>query len=189
MNKFVYALRDIQTKSRIIYANEIGVVKDEDDFYYIINFIVLDTNEIVDKSDVKIFNPNKTGDGFSVKVCNICNKLLDTSLFQKNQNGKGNRTIRRPSCDSCRKIIDGTPVSSKDKKQWEQTKPNLEIFECPICKKRTIPGLTSKVVLDHDHKTGRPRGWICDSCNTGIGRFKDDVKLLEEAIKYLKYKT
>ena len=61
----------------------------------------------------------------------------------------------------------------------------MEIFECPICKKRTIPGLTSKIVLDHNHSTGKVRGWICDSCNTGIGRFKDDTKLLEEAIKYL----
>lgn len=52
--------------------------------------------------------------------------------------------------------------------------------------KKTIPGLTSKVVLDHDHKTGKGRAWICDSCNTGLGRFKDDIELLESAIQYLK---
>ena len=52
--------------------------------------------------------------------------------------------------------------------------------------KITIPGVTSKVVLDHDHNTGKPRAWICDSCNTGLGRFKDRVELLQNAIDYLK---
>ena len=42
------------------------------------------------------------------------------------------------------------------------------------------------MVLDHDHITGKPRAWICDSCNTGLGRFKDDIATIENAIKYLK---
>ena len=41
-------------------------------------------------------------------------------------------------------------------------------------------------MLAHDHKTGRPRAWICDSCNTGIGRFKDEIEILKNAIEYLK---
>ena len=49
-----------------------------------------------------------------------------------------------------------------------------------------VPGVTSKVVLDHNHITGKPRAWICDSCNTGLGRFKDDIKTMEDAIAYLK---
>jgi len=42
------------------------------------------------------------------------------------------------------------------------------------------------MVLEHDHRTGKPGGWICDSCNTGLGRFKDDVELLKSAIEFLK---
>ena len=86
----------------------------------------------------------------------------------------------------CRKIIDGKSVSFEDKKEWEKIKPNKTIWECPICKKRTIPGITSKVVLDHDHITGKPRAWICDSCNTELGRFKDDIETMENAIQYLR---
>lgn len=63
----------------------------------------------------------------------------------------------------------------------EKIKPNMKIWTCPICKKTTIPGLTGKVVCDHNHKTGHPRAWICDSCNTGSGRFKDDITLLKNA--------
>lgn len=184
-NRFIYSIRNITTKSRIIQQYEIGIILKESPLYYTVNFVVENSIENIKKTDVTIFDPQKTGDSFPKKVCNVCHKLLSTSHFQKNQNGKGNRTIRRPSCNSCRKLIDGESVSATEKKTWEKNKPNMEIFECPICKKRTIPGLTSKIVLDHNHHTGKVRGWICDSCNTGIGRFKDDAKLLEEAIKYL----
>jgi len=34
-------------------------------------------------------------------------------------------------------------------------------------------------------ETGKVRGPLCGSCNNGLGRFKDSVKLLERAIEYL----
>ena len=40
--------------------------------------------------------------------------------------------------------------------------------------------------LDHNHGTGQFRGFLCDSCNTGLGKFKDDPDLLERAISYLR---
>ena len=75
--------------------------------------------------------------------------------------------------------------NSQEKRKWEKDKPNKVPFECPICGKRTIAGITCKVVLDHNHQTGKVRGWVCDSCNTGIGRFKDDTELIKKAIKYV----
>ncbi len=132
------------------------------------------------------FDINQVGDSYEKKICNVCGKLLPVGLFSKNQNGKGNRTVRRPSCDSCRKIIDGKSISSKERRKWAKTKPNLKVWTCPICHKTAIAGVTVKVVLDHDHQTGHPRAWICDSCNTGLGRFKDNIDTFQNAIKYLK---
>jgi len=40
--------------------------------------------------------------------------------------------------------------------------------------------------MDHDHASGDFRGMLCDNCNSGLGRFKDDVTRLESAINYLK---
>ena len=63
-----------------------------------------------------IFNPLQVGDLFENKVCNVCHRYLPTTYFDKNQNGKDNRPIRRPSCIECRIIIDGVGLSLKDKK-------------------------------------------------------------------------
>ncbi|MDR0645017.1 MAG: endonuclease VII domain-containing protein [Treponema sp.] len=43
----------------------------------------------------------------------------------------------------------------------------------PCSRKRSIVGITAKIVADHDHHTGNIRAFICDSCNTGLGRFKN----------------
>lgn len=40
--------------------------------------------------------------------------------------------------------------------------------------------------IDHCHATGKFRGVLCHSCNTGLGLFYDSVQSLEAAIAYLK---
>lgn len=186
--KFISVKKDINKNNVIIRKNEIGIVESETKDSSSIFFIVSGKNLVLSKSDFDTFDPTKTGDAFSKKVCNVCHRLLPTTQFSRNQNGVNNRIIRRPSCNDCREVIDGVDVPSADKRKWAESKPEYEPFQCPICQKITVPSLTSKVVLDHDHNNGRVRGWICDSCNTGIGRFKDDISLLERAIAFLKIK-
>lgn len=45
--------------------------------------------------------------------------------------------------------------------------------------------LTRVLGVDHDHKTGKVRGLLCNDCNQVLGRAKDDVKILKRLIKYL----
>jgi hypothetical protein len=54
-----------------------------------------------------------------------------------------------------------------------------EVKECVIC------GNIEKLVVDHDHKTGKVRGMLCNHCNRGLGHFRDDPTLLEFAAQYL----
>lgn len=44
----------------------------------------------------------------------------------------------------------------------------------------------SRSFLDHCHKRGDNRGYLCSNCNAGLGMFKDSVELLEKAIAYIK---
>ena len=51
---------------------------------------------------------------------------------------------------------------------------------CAIC------GEYMKVVhVDHCHDLKHCRGLLCPSCNSGLGQFKDDERLLERAALYL----
>ena len=138
------------------------------------------------ESKLQPLDISQTGKPFKYKICNICHILKEDFVdFEINQTDAKGRKTTRPSCRSCREQIDGVPLLPAEKKRMKELEPKI-IFQCPICGKSSIPNKTAKIVIDHDHTTGIAREWICDSCNTGLGRFKDDINLLEKAIEYLK---
>ncbi len=55
---------------------------------------------------------------------------------------------------------------------------------CELCDKPPDKGRC--LALDHCKVTGKFRGWLCNGCNTAIGRLGDDVAGLERAIFYLR---
>lgn len=186
MKQFVVVKEDTVSLNDIpVEKDDIAIVEEAGETTTQLFFIKLWQKIGLKNTDFEDFDVTRTGDAYPKKICNVCHKLLDTTKFDRNQNGVNNRPVRRPSCKDCRKLIDGTGVSGADKAKWNKIKPNYVPFECPICRKRTIPGVTSKVVLDHNHSDGTVREWLCDSCNTGIGRFKDDIGILKRAMEYL----
>jgi len=176
MNKFVY------TKNEL----DVGIVKNSSKKSSLILFLRTSEKKLIKNKELKKINLSTTGDRYENKICDRCYKYLPTEKFPNNRLKKDNIITKRPSCKDCRKLIDGKPISKEDRKKWEKDNRLSEgmIFECPICLKISIVGIT-KIVLDHNHSTGEIRGYLCESCNTGIGRFKDDVNILKNGIEWL----
>lgn len=58
---------------------------------------------------------------------------------------------------------------------------------CGICNTPLYTLDIKSVHTDHCHTTGKVRGILCKRCNFGLGWFKDDIVILEQAIQYLKH--
>jgi hypothetical protein len=57
--------------------------------------------------------------------------------------------------------------------------------KCTICNTHQSQ-LQKSLAVDHCHTTKQVRGLLCMTCNTALGKFKDDINLLQNAINYLK---
>jgi len=66
--------------------------------------------------------------------------------------------------------------------EWYLNQISIQGNACAICRQSFN---TVKPCLDHCHKTGKARSVLCVQCNAGIGMFKDNVLILENAIRYL----
>lgn len=170
-----------------IVVNSVGRVEEVSPICAKVLFLGKNKRLELPLSKVEFLDISKTGKPYPMKVCNMCYILKQDFIdFDVNQTDALGRKTTRPSCTECRKHIDGVSMSSAEKKRMEAIKPK-DVFTCPICGKTSIPDITANLVIDHNHKTGKARAWICDSCNTGLGRFKDDISIMERAIEYLKY--
>lgn len=57
-----------------------------------------------------------------------------------------------------------------------------EPLVCDCCGR---PPKGKHLCLDHDHETGRFRGWLCGACNRAIGQLGDSVRGVMRAVRYL----
>ena len=64
----------------------------------------------------------------------------------------------------------------------EATRPCPDDCEC--CSRKLDKAFRTH--LDHDHVTGKFRGWLCNQCNLGIGHLGDSIEGLERALAYLR---
>jgi hypothetical protein len=106
-----------------------------------------------------------------MKTCIYCNETKNTSEFPKHSHYKDNLDSR------CRACVKSHSELRRALHKTAPPKPKL----CECCHTEPI-----KWCLDHDHTTNKLRGWLCDPCNTGIGKLGDTIDGLEKAIIYLK---
>lgn len=181
-NDFVILTQSMEN----IKPHSVGLVNALNGESAMVHFVGINLTVRVDFENIECIDVTKTGKGFSHKICNMCHILKKTEVFSINQTDTKGQKTTRPSCNACRKNIDGASMPMPEKKRMDEIRPlKHSVFCCPVCEKRTIVDLTVRIVKDHDHDTGMGREWICDSCNTGLGRFKDNPDFLKSAIAYL----
>lgn len=74
------------------------------------------------------------------------------------------------------------------RRQYSLTREDLTQMKAARGGKCDICGVVPKETLhvDHDHSSGFVRGLLCLECNTGLGKFKDRIDLIQQAIRYLR---
>jgi hypothetical protein len=140
------------------------------------------------------------------KKCSACQKWLSISCFHKNPAQKDGLNN---NCKECSSKANGKwyrkrkadPVFASHinellrKSTLRRTIAahgiTVEYYNelaakgCGICGGPPV-GRSKRYHFDHDHETGEFRGLLCSRCNTAIGSLKDDVTILEKAIRYLR---
>ncbi len=116
--------------------------------------------------------------GGEVPICNYCVSILPEEI---------DRVLRR-------KTLARAPPTDARKYHLKSvygisTLEYQRLFDqqggvCAICKKPNDCG--RRLSVDHDHKTGKVRGLLCGRCNTGLGYFRDDARVLIRAARYLR---
>lgn len=68
--------------------------------------------------------------------------------------------------------------------EWFRNQLVGQAGRCAICGNVMKPGRGTQI--DHDHRTNKPRGLLCGSCNLMLGFARDSAGILNAAITYLK---
>jgi len=106
-------------------------------------------------------------------VCRTCNQNLPKSLYQVRLDRSN---YRAKDCLKC------TAKESKIVEEIRKTVPPKP-DKCDCCSK---PLSKDQFYLDHCHDTKEFRGWLCNSCNSGIGILGDNEESLLMALRYLR---
>lgn len=144
--------------------------------------------------------------GTELIVCTKCEVPRSSDRFSRR--GAGDDRVRMPCKNCCNAALKTIEIKAKRaqlQRNWRQNNPegarrtylgqyNLtpEEYEemlqqqggvCAICGGVNLDN--KRLAVDHDHRTGWPRGLLCVGCNSAIGFLKDYSANCRRAANYL----
>jgi hypothetical protein len=137
------------------------------------------------------------------KQCSNCKAIKEHSEFHKDKRNIYSRGLayycKVCACSKGREYTARnahlTSYKQKKKNAYIQNRFGITLDEyteklkaqnnfCAICKVE-LPASGYFTHLDHCHKTGKIRAFLCTNCNRGLGHFQDNKDFLLEAARYL----
>jgi hypothetical protein len=134
-------------------------------------------------------------------VCTVCKAEKALSEFPMRKTHRPGKPVSQ--CTACRVIYNKTYRKNNKERVLEiERKSRLKMVygitveqyeamlvkqegKCAICSTKKPGSRTKMFFIDHCHTTGQVRGLLCMRCNTGLGLFLDNQKILLNAISYL----
>lgn len=115
------------------------------------------------------------------KECKQCNESLPNTpkYFYTNNIAQNGTIYLEAQCITCRRH--NMKITARLRRVIK--KPDNPT--CNICgvNEASIKGVLH---LDHCHNTDAFRGWLCSSCNHGLGCFKEDESIFIKAMQYIR---
>jgi len=132
------------------------------------------------------------------KVCSsCCTRKLFSDFSKRKETKDGLHYVCKQCANERRRERRKQPDYLKNETLKRDFGISLEDFKqmlleqkgvCAICGQpeiATYKGKLRHLSVDHDHKTGQIRSLLCNDCNSALGFFKDNIKVLKNAAKYL----
>jgi Recombination endonuclease VII len=103
-------------------------------------------------------------------------RQIQRAYYHRNKDKIKVRTKQRASTEKYKKY-----QREWHRKKHRPTPTRPEPLECECC----FRPATTTLHLDHCHITNIFRGWLCASCNLGIGSLGDNIDGIKNALSYL----
>ena len=145
------------------------------------------------------YHDNNRGSFGKHSMCKICRNRRESNRKMKryrndseyrakvnecNRKQSRERTLKNPDYQIDLHMKSRYDISLKEYNELFESQKGV----CAICQKPETQKHNDKIKrlhIDHDHVTGKIRALLCSECNTGIGKFKDNIEILHKAISYL----
>jgi len=126
----------------------------------------------------------------SGRRCPDCGEIKPLDEFPRNKRSRDGRAVYCKPCHNARgretrERLYGGSRHYHLKRRYGIGADDVDAMIAAQGGRCLICGRDNPEHVDHDHATGKVRGILCFTCNSGLGNFSDDVDRLRSAASYL----